>query len=376
MADVLVRHGAHGGRVSENLPAVVMVRSVGWEEPSVSGGGFVLPSGTVTLLLGDVEGSTRAWETDPTTTERAITALNQVVDELVGRDDGVRPVEQGEGDSFVAAFARARDGVACALAMQRALVGGPLRVRLGVHTGDVVRRDEGNYVGPAIIRTARLRNVAHGGQTVASEATRELVVDALPDGASLRDLGVHRLKDLSRPERVYQLCHADLPDEFPPLRSLDTRPHNLPVQRTTFIGRTAEIAELVEALEDRPLVTLAGSGGCGKTRLGLQVAAELLERFVDGVWFVDLAAVADRDGVAAKAAQALGVLAGPALSSTDAVVAHLRTASAVLGRSTELTVTTCRICPHAGLPSVGGKPCDNAPGGQCPTSSGTDLMTG
>jgi len=141
------------------------------------------------------------------------------VDKLVGRFDGVRPVEQGEGDSFVAAFARARDAVGCALALQVALAEGPLKVRLGVHSGDVVRRDEGNYVGPAIIRTARLRNLAHGAQTVVSETTRDLVLDALPDGASLRDLGVHRLKDLSRPERVFQLCHPDLEDAFPPLRA-------------------------------------------------------------------------------------------------------------------------------------------------------------
>ena len=148
-------------------------------------------------------------------------------------------------------------------------MGFPLRVRLGVHTGDVMRRDEGNYVGPAIIRTARLRNLAHGGQTVVSEATRELVADALPEGVSLRDLGVHRLKDLSRPERVFQLCHPDLEDAFPPLRSLDAHRHNLPVQRTAFIGRAAELAEVSRLVGAERLVTLTGSGGCGKTRLGV-----------------------------------------------------------------------------------------------------------
>ena len=166
-----------------------------------------------------------------------------MVDEQVGRHDGVRPVEQGEGDSFVAAFARARDAVACALAIQRALAGGPLRLRIGVHAGDVLRRDEGNYVGPAINRAARIRNVAHGGQTVLSQATAELTADDLPEGAWLVDLGVHRLKDLSRPERIFQLCHPDLPAEFPPLRSLDARAHNLPVQRTSFVGRQAEMDE-------------------------------------------------------------------------------------------------------------------------------------
>jgi len=309
-------------RMSENLPAR-LVGSVGWEAPVVDRDGFVLPSGTVTLLLGDVEGSTRAWESGPKMMEAAIVELNALVDELVGRFDGVRPVEQGEGDSFVAAFARARDGIGCALAIQRALTTAALKLRVGVHTGDVVRRDEGNYVGPAIIRTARLRNLAHGGQTVVSEATRELVADALPEGASLRDVGVHRLKDLSRPERVFQLCHPDLQAEFPALRSLDLHPHNLPIQRTTFIGRAAEIAELTTLAGEKRLVTITGSGGCGKTRLALQVAADVMEAFPAGVWLVELAAVTDADGVAAKAAQVLSVLQGPGQAPLESVVAHL-----------------------------------------------------
>jgi predicted ATPase/class 3 adenylate cyclase/DNA-binding CsgD family transcriptional regulator len=311
----------------------------------MSDGAFVLPPGTVTLLLSDIEGSTRAWESDAAATGSAVAAVNRLVDELVGRYDGVRPLEQGEGDSFVAAFARARDGVACALALQRALVAGPLRLRLGVHTGDVIRRGEGDYAGPTIIRTARLRNLAHGGQTVLSEATRELVVDALPQGATLRDLGVHRLKDLSRPERMFQLCHPDLRPEFPPLRSLDVRPHNLPIQRTTFIGRTGELAELAELLGRERLVTLTGSGGCGKTRLALQVAAEVIDGFPDGVWFVDLASVGEPDGVAARAAQAVGVLHGPAMTPAEAVVAHLASKTALL------VVDNCEqvIDPAAGL---------------------------
>jgi predicted ATPase/class 3 adenylate cyclase/DNA-binding CsgD family transcriptional regulator len=283
----------------------------------------LLPSGTVTLLLGDVEGSTRAWEAQPQGTAAAMADLNELVDELVGRFDGARPLEQGEGDSFVAAFARARDGLGCALELQHGLVGGPLRLRVGVHTGDLTRSAEGTYAGPVIIRAARLRNVAHGGQTVVSEATHDLVVDALPEGVILRDLGVHRLKDLSRPERIYQLCHPDLDDEFPPLRSLDTRPQNLPVQRTTFVGRAGEISELVALVGTERLVTLTGSGGCGKTRLGLEVAAEMLDRFSDGLWLVDLAAVPEDMGVAAKAAQAVGVLAGTTLPALDAVVAQL-----------------------------------------------------
>jgi class 3 adenylate cyclase len=194
--------------MSDNLALPVLVRPLGWGEP-VDQGNFVLPTGTVTLLLGDVEGSTRAWETRSEAMASAVAELNELVDESVGRHDGVRPVEQGEGDSFVAAFSRARDAVACALGIQQSLAGGPLGVRLGVHAGDVQRRDAGNYVGRAVNRAARLRDLAHGGQTVLSQTAADLVTDSLPQGASLRDLGVHRLKDLSRPERVFELCRRD-----------------------------------------------------------------------------------------------------------------------------------------------------------------------
>ena len=190
-----------------------------WDETSVNDRGeLVLPSGTVTLLLADVEGSTRGWEERAQEMTGALEALGEIVDATLGWHQGVRPVEQGEGDSFVAAFSRASDAVACALEIQRQLTRNPLRLRMGVHTGEVQLRDEGNYVGPALNRTARLRDAAHGGQVVLSQATCELVRDRLPDGAALRDLGVHRLKDLGRPEHVYQLVHPELGDDFPPLR--------------------------------------------------------------------------------------------------------------------------------------------------------------
>ena len=186
-----------------------------WSELGVSG---LLPTGTVTLLLADVEGSTRLWETQPEEMTAAFARLNQTVSEVIAAHGGVRPVEQGEGDSFVVAFTRASDAVACALELQRAPLA-PIRLRIGVHTGEVQLRDEGNYVGPTINRTARLRDLAHGGQTVLSGATEDLVVDRLPDGAWLTDLGTHPLRDLPRPERVVQLCHPDLRNEFPPLRT-------------------------------------------------------------------------------------------------------------------------------------------------------------
>ncbi len=205
---------------------------VDWSELGVSG---LLPTGTVTLLLADVEGSTRLWETQAEVMTAAIARFNLVVCDVVAAHDGVRPVEQGEGDSFVAAFARASDAVAAAVELQRAPLA-PIRLRIGVHTGEVQLRDEGNYAGPTINRTARLRDLGHGGQTVLSGATEPLVVDRLPDGAWLTDLGTHPLRDLPRPERVVQLCHPDLINEFPSLRvsgtAVSTR---LPAQLTSFV---------------------------------------------------------------------------------------------------------------------------------------------
>src|ERR1700727_2653606 len=160
---------------------------VDWSELSVSG---LLPTGTVTLLLADVEGSTRLWETQPEQMTAAMARLNQTVSETIAEHDGVRPVEQGEGDSFVAAFARASDALAAALDIQRAPLA-PLRLRIGVHTGEIQLRDEGNYAGPTINRTARLRELGHGGQTLLSGATEALVLDGLPDHVGWTDLGTH-----------------------------------------------------------------------------------------------------------------------------------------------------------------------------------------
>src|SRR6201991_2410705 len=181
-----------------------------WSELGVSG----LPTGTVTLLLADVEGSTRLWETQPDDMTAAIARLDSTLAELIATHGGVRPVEQGEGDSFVLAFARASDAVACALALQRAPLA-PIRLRIGINTGEVQLRDEGNDIGPTINRTARLRDLAHGGQTLLSGATEPMVLDHLPADAWLNDLGTHALRDLPRQERVIQLCHPDIPNEFP-----------------------------------------------------------------------------------------------------------------------------------------------------------------
>ncbi len=294
---------------------------VDWSELGVSG---LLPTGTVTLLLADVEGSTRLWETQAEVMTAAIARFNQVVCDVVAAHDGVRPVEQGEGDSFVAAFARASDAVACALELQRAPLA-PIRLRIGVHTGEIQLRDEGNYAGPTINRTARLRDLAHGGQTVLSGATEPLVVDRLPEGAWLTDLGTHPLRDLPRPERVMQLCHPDLVNQFPPLRvSTAVVSQHLPVQLTSFIGRDTQITDVRRILADNRLVTLTGAGGVGKTRLAIQVAAQLADEFSDGVWYVDLAPLTDTELAPVTVARALGLPDQPGRSTMDSLLRFVR----------------------------------------------------
>ena len=223
-----------------------------------------LPTGTVTLLLADVEGSTRLWETQPEEMAEAVARFDRALAEIIAAHGGVRPVEQGEGDSLVVAFDRGSDAVACALDLQLAPLA-PIRLRIGLHTGEVQLRDEGNYIGPTINRTARLRDLAHGGQTVLSGATEEIVADHLPPDAWLLPLGSHQLRDLRRPERVIQLCHPDLPNQFPPLRLPErVASQGLPLQLTSFVGRAAQISDLTRILSENRLVTLTGSGGVGQ----------------------------------------------------------------------------------------------------------------
>ena len=287
-----------------------------WSDLGVS----ELPTGTVTLLLADVEGSTRLWETQPEEMTAALARLNSAVADLVAVHGGVRPVEQGEGDSFVVAFARASDAVACALELQRAPLA-PISLRIGVHTGQIQLRDEGNYAGPTINRTARLRDLGHGGQTLLSGATEPLVVDWLPADAWLTDLGTHELRDLPRPERVVQLCHPDIRNDFPPLRTpkgVDTS--NLPLQLTSFIGRGAQMDDVRRLLDDNRLVNLTGAGGAGKTRLAVEIAARFGADFPDGVHYVDLAPVTRPEVVPVAVARALGLPDQPGRSTIDSVV--------------------------------------------------------
>jgi predicted ATPase/class 3 adenylate cyclase/DNA-binding CsgD family transcriptional regulator len=294
---------------------------VDWSELGVSG---LLPTGTVTLLLADVEGSTRLWETQPKQMTAAFARLDRALSDLVAAYSGVRPVEQGEGDSFVVAFARASDAVACALELQRAPLA-PISLRIGVHTGEVQLRDDDNYIGPTINRTARLRNLAHGGQTVLSGTAEALVVDTLPADVWLTDLGSHELRGVARPERVVQLCHPDLRNDFPPLNTAkNVAAHNLPSQFTSFVGRGPQLTEVRKLLTESRLVTLTGAGGVGKTRLAVQVANQLADEYADGVWYVDLAPITDPELVPATVARALGLPDQPGRSTMDTLLRFVR----------------------------------------------------
>jgi predicted ATPase/class 3 adenylate cyclase/DNA-binding CsgD family transcriptional regulator len=287
---------------------------VDWSELGVSG---LLPTGTVTLLLADVEGSTQLWETRPDEMTAAFARLDAARSDLIAAHGGMRPVEQGEGDSFVVAFARASDAVSCALELQRAPLA-PIRLRIGLHTGEVQLRDAGNYIGPTINRTARLRDLGHGGQILLSGTTVALVVDMLPPDVWLTDLGAHELRGVPRPERVVQLCHPDLCNEFPPLRTLKAVvSQHLPGQLTSFVGRNTELSQVRELLSGNRLVTLTGAGGAGKTRLAIQIAGQLSGEFGDGVWYVDLAPITDPEIVPITVARALGLPDQPGRSTMD-----------------------------------------------------------
>jgi predicted ATPase/class 3 adenylate cyclase len=307
-----------------------------------------LPTGTVTFLFTDLEGSTRLWEEHPEAMKAALARHDEILRHAVEKHDG--SIVKTTGDGLHATFGTAHDAALAAVDAQRALddeqwtLPEPLRVRMGIHTGEADLRD-GDYFGPAVNRAARVSAAAHGGQILVSHATEELVRDTLEHNAVLQDLGEHRLRDLARPERLYQLSAPDTPQQFPPVRSLDAYPGNLPSQLTSFVGRERELASLATALDQNRLVTLTGVGGVGKTRLATQLAAEVLPQFGDGAWLCELAAADDDDALVQVVAATLGVRPRPGLDLDESIAEFLRVKQllVVLDNCEHLLVESARL---------------------------------
>jgi predicted ATPase/class 3 adenylate cyclase len=316
-----------------------------------------LPSGTVTFLFTDLERSTRLWEQHPEAMKAALARHDEILRRAIDAHGG--HVVKMRGDGAHAAFSTAHEAIAAAVEAQRALMGehwdvdAPLRVRMGVHTGPAELR-EGDYFGVSVNRAARLMSVAHGGQIVVSAAAEELSRDALPEGVSTADLGVHRLRDLGSPEHVFQVVHADLDHRFPPLTSSDAYASNLPAQMTSFVGRESELAAIAEMLESTRLVTLTGVGGVGKTRLAIQLGAEHLSEYADGVWLCELAAAGDPEAMVQVVAAVFSVSSRPEEPLNARIREALRTKQVlivldncehVLDAAAELAEGILRDCP-------------------------------
>jgi predicted ATPase len=286
------------------------------------------PSGTVAFLFTDIEGSTKRWETDQQVMSAAVDRHIALLRAAIAAQDGVH--FKTIGDAVQAAFPTVPKAIAAAIdaqvALRRADWGefGPLRVRMAIHAGDATPRD-GDYLAPALNRLSRVLGTGYGEQILLTDTARTLAT-TLPVGFALQDLGRHRLRDLLEAERIYQLCGPGLPATFPPLKSLDQQPHNLPAQPTALVGREDELATLREMLAapETRLVTLTGAGGTGKTRLALQAAAESLDTFPDGVWLVPLATVSDPALVPEAIATALGVRQAPGEHVLARLTEHLR----------------------------------------------------
>ena len=318
-----------------------------------------LPGGTITFLFTDIEGSTRLWEEQPEAMQSALARHDALLRVVIEARGGV--IFKTIGDAFCAAFATAPQALEAALLAQQSLSrqveeGDNLRlsVRMALHTGAAEFRDN-DYFGPPLNRVARLLAAGHGGQTLLTLATQELTRDTLPDQVHLHTLGEHRLRDLTRPEQVFQLLHPDLPTDFPPIRSLNNAilPNNLPQQLTSFIGREKEMVQVTTLLAHTRLLTLLGAGGSGKTRLSLQVAADLLDDYPDGVWLIELAPLSDPALVPQTVAQALGVKEQAGQSFLQSLVEGLKgkrllllldNGEHVLSACAQLVATLLRSC--------------------------------
>ncbi len=295
-----------------------------------------LPDGLVTFLFTDVQGSTRMWEESPDLMMRALEQHDEAIDAAVDAHGGVSVKPRGEGDSRFVVFDDAMNSVAAVAEMQRKLAATdwatpqPILVRAALHTG-TADLQLGDYYGSSVNRAARIRAIAHGGQTIMSRSTWELVQDQLPDGVSIRDLGEHGLKDLTRPENVFQIDIDGLPDSFPPLTSLDAISNNLPLQLTDFVGREKELREAKRLLAENRLLTILAPGGSGKSRLAIQAAADLIGDYPDGGFFIELASIDSSGEIVQTVAEALGI----GLSSEEDVEEQLLT---YLANKTQLLV--------------------------------------
>ena len=284
-------------------------------------------SSETTILFTDIEGSTRLWEHEPERMSRALARHDAIARAAVEANRGI--LVKTTDDGLCAVFADPVDGLNATLKLQQSLCdpavtdGISLRVRCGLHLGAVERRDN-DYFGPPVNRAARIMSAAHGGQILLSQAVVDAVGARLGAEVKVRDLGGVRLKDLTAPERVYQIVHPRLRQDFPALRSLEATPNNLPQQLTSFVGREREIAEAEALLKRARLLTLLGMGGLGKTRLSLQVAVDSLEAYPDGVWFLDLAPIRDPSLVQSEAAQTLGVQEEAGRPLTQTLCAHVK----------------------------------------------------
>lgn len=284
-------------------------------------------NGAPTFLFTDIESSTEKWEQEPTRMAQALACHDQLIRGTVEAHRG--RVVKSTGDGVHAVFGYPLDGMRAIIGIQTRLrdpaatAGIPLMVRCGLHCGEAEVRGN-DFFGPTLNRAARIMNAAYGGQALVSHSVAELTADRLPADISLRDLGALRLKGFAASEHVYQLVHSQLRDDFPPLRSLEATPHNFPHKLTTFIGRERELTELGALLRGTRLLTLLGMGGMGKTRLSLQVGANVMDEFDDGAWFVDLASIRDPSLVPSQVAKALGVREEPGVPLVASLCAHLK----------------------------------------------------
>jgi predicted ATPase/class 3 adenylate cyclase len=330
------------------------------ENPRVPG--RRLPSGTLTFLFTDIEGSTKLGVALGTERYHEVLEMHTRTLRAAFNDGGTEV--RIDGDSLVMVFASAGKAVRGAAAAQRGLAaarfphGATVRVRMGLHTGEGTLGSEdagADYVGTDIVRAARIAAAGSGGQVLVSDATETLVRDALPSGVALRDLGEHRFKDLVRPQRLFQLVIDGLPESFPPLRTLDATPNNLPSQVTSFVGRQRELATAQALMSTSRLLTLTGAGGTGKTRLALHLAADVLERFPDGAWLVELAPVTDPAAVGSTVASALHIPERTGHPAIDTISAFLQSRDVLLvldncehliAACAELADALIRACPR------------------------------